>query len=392
MSKVLDMLNKEELRQRREINLIASENVVSRNIRRATGSVLTNKYAEGYSGRRYYGGCEVVDCAETLAQDLAKQIFKAEHANVQPHCGSSANMAVYMALLQPGDTVLAMSLDSGGHLTHGAPVSFSGKLYNFVHYGLDQNGALDYEQLESMAREHKPSLIVAGGSAYSLVIDFGRIAAVAREVGAIFMVDMAHFAGLVAVGLHPNPFPHADVVTSTTHKTLRGPRGGLILCKSRFQKSIDSAVFPGIQGGPLMHVIAAKAICFEEALTPKYRTYIKRVVQNAEYLANALAKHGIKIVGGKTQTHLFLVDLSGTNKSGRQVQELLQQRNIVVNKNKIQGDLRGAIETSGIRIGTPFITNFKVSRAALDELAAVIAAVILDLPVPNTPILDGIFR
>ena len=393
MSKVLKLIAEEKKRQKGKINLIASENVVSDAIREAVGSELTNKYAEGYPGKRYYGGCEVVDEIEDYARDLAKKIFGAQHANVQPHCGSASNMGVYMALLNPGDTVLAMSLDAGGHLTHGANVSFSGKLYNFVHYGLDDKGVLDYKQLEELAWKHRPKLIVAGGSAYSLVIDFERIANVAKAVGAVFMVDMAHFAGLVAAGVHPNPCLVADIVTSTTHKTLRGPRAGIILCREEFAKKIDSAIFPGIQGGPLCHVIAGKAICFEEAMTEEYRDYMKRVVHNADYLAKALQKLGLKIISGGTQTHLFMVDLSDTEKSGKEVQETLEAHNIVVNKNKIQNDKRGAIQTSGIRIGTPFITNFPgLDDACLDELASIIAAVVKGEPIPPKKLLAKVFN
>jgi len=335
-----------------------------------------------------------VDKAEVHAIEQAKILFGAEHANVQPHSGSQANAGVYLALCKPGDTILAMSLDAGGHLTHGAAVSFSGQFYNFVHYGLNDKGVLDYKQLEKLAHEHKPKIIVAGGSAYSLIIDFERISQVAKEIGAYLMVDMAHFAGLVAAGIHPNPFPYADVVTSTTHKTLRGPRGGLILCKREIAPKIDKAMFPGGQGGPLCHVIAAKAICFEEAQTPKYKNYMTKVARNAKYLAKALQSRGCKIVSGKTQTHLFMIDLTEEGRSGREVQETLERKhNIVVNKNKIQGDTRGAIETSGIRIGTPFITNFKgVNREALDELADIIAAVIKGTPVPPQKLLSKIFK
>jgi len=394
MSKIFEWIKQEEARQRSNINLIASENVVSKNILRATGSVLTNKYAEGYPGKRYYGGCEFVDKAEVHAIEQAKILFGAEHANVQPHSGSQANAGVYLALCKPGDTILAMSLDAGGHLTHGAAVSFSGQFYNFVHYGLNDKGVLDYKQLAKLAHEHKPKIIVAGGSAYSLIIDFERISQVAKEIGAYLMVDMAHFAGLVAAGIHPNPFPYADVVTSTTHKTLRGPRGGLILCKREIAPKIDKAMFPGGQGGPLCHVIAAKAICFEEAQTPKYKNYMTKVARNAKYLSKALQSRGCKIVSGKTQTHLFMIDLTEEGRSGREVQETLEKKhNIVVNKNKIQGDTRGAIETSGIRIGTPFITNFKgINREALDELADIIAAVIKGTPVPPQKLLSKIFK
>jgi len=387
------LIKLEQLRQIGEVNLIASENLSSREVQRAVGSPLAHKYAEGYPGRRYYGGCEYVDQVENHAINLAKKIFHADHANVQPHSGSSANMGVYMALLQPGDTVLAMGLDSGGHLTHGAGVSFSGKLYNFIHYGLDAEGILDYAALETLAKKHKPKMIIAGGSAYSMIIDFERIRKVADSVGALFMVDMAHFAGIVAAGLHPNPMEHADVVTTTTHKTLRGPRGGMILCREKYAAAIDKCIFPGIQGGPLMNEIAGKAVCFEEALTPQYRVYMQAVVNNSAYLCNKLKEHGIKIISGGTQTHLFLVDLSDSQKSGKQVQEELGNLRIVVNKNKIQGDKRSAVETSGIRIGTPFITNFKkVDRNALDELASIIAAVINDTEVPKKKLLTKIFK
>lgn len=390
--KIQSLIAREHARQVGEINLIASENLSSSDVQAAVGSCLAHKYAEGYPNKRYYGGCHVVDEVEDYARDLAKQIFAASHANVQPHSGSSANMGVYMAMLKEGDTILTMSLDAGGHLTHGAKVSFSGQLYNIVHYGLDDKGVMDYAQLEALSREHKPKMIVAGGSAYSLVIDFERIAKVAKEVGAIFMVDMAHFAGLVAAKLHPNPMKWADVVTSTTHKTLRGPRGGLILCKEEYAAAIDKAIFPGIQGGPLMNEIAGKAVCFEEALTPAYKKYIARVVHNADYLCKKLQTHGVKIISGGTQTHLFLVDLTDTEKSGLEVQNELLEHNIVVNKNKIQGDKRGAIKTSGIRIGTPFISNFeKVGDKELDELAEIISAVVLGRAVPAKKSLGKIF-
>lgn len=394
MSTIEKLIKAEERRQFTKVNLIASENLASNAVMQALGSCLTNKYAEGYPNARYYGGCEVVDQVESHAINLAKQLFGAEHANVQPHCGSAANMAAYMAVSKPGDTILSMSLDAGGHLTHGAKVSFSGQLYNIVPYGLDKDGILDYEGIEKLAKQHKPKIIVAGGSAYSLIIDFARIAKVAKEVGAAFIVDMAHFAGLVAAGLYPNPCEFADIVTSTTHKTLRGPRGGLILCKAEFAKAIDKAIFPGIQGGPLLHVIAAKAVCFEEALHPSFKKYQQDVIDNARYLCEGLKESGLKIVSGGTETHLFLVDLTESKKSGREVQdELGAKYNVVVNKNKIQGDKRSAVETSGIRIGLPFITNFKkVNKNALDELRDIIVAVVKDAPAPKVKILNKIFK
>ena len=394
MSKIQQLIKSENKRQWSKINLIASENIASKNVMRAMGSCLTNKYAEGYPGARYYSGCEVIDQVENYCRELACKLFEAEHANVQPHCGSAANMAVYFAVLKPGDTILSMSLDAGGHLTHGAKVSFSGKLYNVINYGLDKNGVLDYKNLEKLAKENKPQLIVAGCSAYSLEIDFERIAKVAKSVGAIFMVDMAHFAGLVAAGLYPNPMKWADIVTTTTHKTLRGPRGGMILCKQEFAKVIDKAVFPGCQGGPLMHIIAAKAVCLEEAFTPAYRHYIEKVMQNANYLCEELKKAGIKIISGKTETHMFLIDLRDTNKSGRQVQDELEQKfGIVTNKNKIQDDPRTAVETSGVRIGLPFITNLKkVDRNVLDEIKDCIVSVVLDKPEPVLKYIPKIFK
>lgn len=394
MNKIQKLIKDENKRQWSKINLIASENIASKNVMAAMGSCLTNKYAEGYPGARYYSGCEVVDQVENYCRDLACKLFEADHANVQPHCGSAANMAVYFALLKPGDTILSMSLDAGGHLTHGAKVSFSGKLYNVVNYGLDKDGILDYKSLEKLAKEHKPQIIVAGCSAYSLVIDFERIAKLAKSIGAYFMVDMAHFAGLVAAGLYPNPMKWADVVTTTTHKTLRGPRGGMILCKEEFAKAIDKAVFPGSQGGPLMHVIAAKAVCLEEAFTPNYRRYMEKVMQNTNYLCEELKKEGIKIISGKTETHLFLIDLRDTNKSGRQVQDELEQKfGIVTNKNKIQDDPRTAVETSGVRIGLPFITNLKkVNRNVLDEIKDCIVSVVLDKPEPVLKYIPKIFK
>lgn len=394
MNKIQKLIKQESKRQWSKINLIASENIASKNVMNAMGSCLTNKYAEGYPGARYYSGCEVVDQVEDYCRELACKLFDAEHANVQPHSGSSANMAVYMALIKPGDTILSMSLDAGGHLTHGAAVSFSGKLYHVVNYGLDDKGVIDYKNLEKLAKENKPKMIVAGCSAYSLMIDFERIAKIAKSVGALFMVDMAHFAGLVAAGIYPNPVKYADVVTTTTHKTLRGPRGGLILCKKEFAKAIDKAVFPGCQGGPLMHVIAAKAVCLEEAFTPEYRDYIKRVIQNTNYLCDGLKKAGIEIISGKTETHLFLIDLRKTAKSGHQVQDELEQKfGIVTNKNKIQNDPRTAIETSGIRIGLAFITNLKkVDHNVLDEIKDCIVSVILDKPAPVLKYIPRVFK
>lgn len=388
------LIKKENRRQWQKVNLIASENIASKNVMRAMGSCLTNKYAEGYPGARYYSGCEVVDQVEDYCRDLACKLFQAEHANVQPHSGSSANMAVYLATINPGDTILSMSLDAGGHLSHGASVSFSGKLYHVVNYGLDKDGILDYKNLEKLAKEHHPKIIVAGGSAYSLIIDFARIAKIAKAVGAIFMVDMAHFAGLVAAGLYPNPVKYADIVTTTTHKTLRGPRGGMILCKKEFAKAIDKAVFPGCQGGPLMNVVAAKAVCLEEAMTPAYRTYMGKVLQNTNYLCEGLKKEGIEIISGRTETHLFLIDLRNTKKSGREVQDELEQKfGIVTNKNKIQDDPRTARETSGIRIGLPFITNLKkVDYHVLDEIKDCLVSVILDRPAPVLRYLPRVFK
>ena len=391
---IFSLIKREQKRQFSKINMIASENIASKDVMRAMGSCLTNKYAEGYPGARYYGGGEIVDLVEDYARDLAKKLFMAEHANVQPHSGSQANAAAYMAVLKPGDTILAMSLDAGGHLTHGAKVNFSGQIYNIVPYGLDEKGVLDYDGIEKLAKQHKPKLIQAGATAYSLVIDFERLSKIAKSVGACFMVDMAHFAGLVAAELYPNPCIWADIVTSTTHKTLRGPRGGLILCKAELAKQIDKAVMPGTQGGPLMHIIAAKAVCFEEAMRPTFRTYIQNVINNTSYLCKALQAAGLKIISGGTQTHLFLVDLTETDKTGKQVQEELETRfKVVVNKNKIFGDKRNAVETSGIRVGLPFISNFrKVDKNALDELRDIFVHVIKGGPEPKIKILNKIFK
>jgi len=389
-----ELIAREIKRQRKKINMIASENIASREVMNACGSVFTNKYAEGYPNARYYAGNENADLVEDYARDLCKKIFNAEHANVQPHSGSQANQAAYMALIKPNDTILSMSLDAGGHLTHGAKVSQSGQIYKIVNYGLDKNGVLDYSQIEKLAHEHKPKLIVAGGSAYSLIIDFERIAKVAKAVGAFFMVDMAHFAGLVAAGLYPNPCQFADIVTSTTHKTLRGPRGGIILCKSQFASAVDKAVFPGIQGGPFINVIAAKAVCFEEAMSPSFKIYAQNIINNTAYLCRALKDKGIKIISGGTESHLFLIDLTDTEKSGKAVQEELERDwNIIVNKNKIFGDKRTAIETSGIRVGLAFITNYKkLDKHALDELAAIFCHVILGTEAPKIKYLRKIFK
>ncbi|MBC8610666.1 serine hydroxymethyltransferase [Massilimaliae timonensis] len=353
-----DAMKAELSRQRRNIELIASENIVSPAVMAAMGSVLTNKYAEGYPGKRYYGGCECVDVAEQLAIDRAKKLFGAEHANVQPHSGAQANTAVYFALLQPGDTVMGMSLAHGGHLTHGSPVNMSGKYFNFVSYGLDEEtGMLNYDTIRALALEHKPKLIVAGASAYPRAIDFERIGEIAKEVGAYFMVDMAHIAGLVAAGLHQNPVPYADVVTTTTHKTLRGPRGGLILCKEEFAKAIDKAIFPGTQGGPLMHIIAAKAVCLGEALKPSFKEYGQTVIDNAKALAEALQGYGFDLVAGGTDNHLMLVDLRKFHITGKELQNRLDEVYITANKNAIPNDPESPFVTSGVRIGTPAVTS-----------------------------------
>ncbi len=358
-------------RQEDHVELIASENYASLRVLEAQGSVLTNKYAEGYPGRRYYGGCEFVDIAERLAIDRARQLFGADYANVQPHSGSQANAAVYLALLEPGDTILGMSLAHGGHLTHGAKVNFSGRLFRAVHYGVDEEGLLDYEELERLAREHRPKMIIGGFSAYSRVVDWARMAAIAREVGAYFVVDMAHVAGLVAAGLYPNPVPHADVVTSTTHKTLRGPRGGIILARANpeLEKKLSSLVFPGIQGGPLMHVIAAKAVAFKEALEPSFREYQRQVVANARAMASVFLERGYKVVSGGTDNHLFLVDLIGKPYTGKDAEEALGRAHITVNKNAVPGDPRSPFLTSGLRLGTPAITTRGYREAEARELA-----------------------
>lgn len=367
-------------RQRDGLELIASENVVSEAVMLAMGSPLTNKYAEGYPGKRYYGGCQVVDRAEEIAIDRAKKLFGAEFVNVQPHSGAQANTAVYFALLKPGDTVLGMSLACGGHLTHGSPVNISGMYYNFIPYGVDDNGILDYDELERLAREHHPKLIVAGASAYPRIIDFERIAAVAREVGAYFMVDMAHIAGLVAAGLHPSPVPYADIVTTTTHKTLRGPRGGMILCKEEFGKAINKAIFPGTQGGPLMHVIAAKAVAFGEALRPSFRTYQEQIVKNAKALADGLLTEGFALVSGGTDNHLMLCDLRPFGLTGKEFERRLDEVHITVNKNAIPNDPQSPFITSGVRIGTPAVTSRGLNEADMQTLAHLIGLAAKDYP------------
>ena len=375
---VADAMGLELQRQRDNIELIASENFVSPAVMAAMGSVLTNKYAEGYPGKRYYGGCEHVDVAEQLAIDRVKQLFGAEHANVQPHSGAQANSAVYFALLQPGDKVMGMSLAHGGHLTHGSPVNMSGKLYDFVSYGVNDDGFIDYDELRRTALESKPKLIVAGASAYPRVIDFEKIAAVAKEVGAIFMVDMAHIAGLVAAGLHPNPVKYADIVTTTTHKTLRGPRGGAILCREEYAKAIDKGIFPGSQGGPLMHIIAAKAVCFGEALKPEFKDYQQRIIDNAQALSKGLLSRGVNLVSGGTDNHLMLVDLRDTGVTGKELEHRLDAVNITANKNSIPNDPEKPFVTSGLRLGTPAATTRGLDTADMDVIADCIAKAIFD--------------
>ncbi|SEI79613.1 glycine hydroxymethyltransferase [Propionispira arboris] len=367
-------------RQRNKLELIASENIVSQAVMEAQGSVLTNKYAEGYPGKRYYGGCEFVDVVEQLAIDRAKQLFGAEYANVQPHSGAQANMAVFFALLTPGDTVMGMNLTDGGHLTHGSPVNMSGKYFNIVPYGVDKaTERIDYDELQKIAQECKPKLIVAGASAYARTIDFARLSEIAKSVDALFMVDMAHIAGLVAAGLHPNPLPYADVVTSTTHKTLRGPRGGLILCKNaEFGKQFNKAIFPGIQGGPLMHVIAAKAVAFKEALTAEFKIYQQQVVKNAAVLADELTANGFRIVSGGTDNHLMLVDLRSKNLTGKVAEKLLDDVGITANKNTIPFEPLSPFVTSGIRLGSPALTTRGFKEADMKQVAKIMALVLND--------------
>jgi glycine hydroxymethyltransferase len=372
-------IQNENRRQEDHIELIASENYASPAVMQAQGSQLTNKYAEGYPGKRYYGGCEFVDVAEQLAIDRVKALYGAEAANVQPHCGASANQAVFLAFLKPGDTFMGMSLAEGGHLTHGMALNMSGKWFNPISYGLDKNEAIDYEQMERLAREHKPKLIIAGASAYSLVIDWERIGKLAKEVGAIFMVDMAHYSGLIAAGVYPNPVPHADIVTSTTHKSLRGPRGGIILMKAEHEKAINSAVFPGLQGGPLMHVIAAKATAFKEAQEPSFVDYQKQVIANARALAETLINRGLRIVSGGTDSHVMLVDLRAKKMTGKEAEKVLGDAHITCNKNGIPNDPEKPMVTSGIRLGSPAMTTRGFKEAEARQVGNFIADV-LDNP------------
>ena len=371
-------IDQELSRQREKLEMIASENIVSTAVMQAQGSILTNKYAEGYPGKRYYGGCEYVDIVEQLAIDRAKKLFGAEYANVQPHSGAQANTAVYFALLEPGDTILGMNLTDGGHLTHGSPVNISGKYFKIIPYGVDkETECIDYDELERLAKEHQPKLIVGGASAYSRVIDFERMAQIAKSVGAYFMVDMAHIAGLVAAGLHPSPVPYADVVTTTTHKTLRGPRGGLILCRdAEFGKQFNKAIFPGIQGGPLMHVVAAKAVAFKEALSDEFKVYQQQVLDNAKALADELVKKGFRIVSGGTDNHLMLVDLRSKNITGKEAQFLLDEIGITANRNTIPFEPLSPFVTSGIRLGTPALTTRGLKEEDIREVADIIADVI----------------
>ena len=377
---IAEVLDLEVDRQGRRLELIASENFVSEAVLEALGSVLTNKYAEGLPGKRYYSGCEFVDVAETLAIERAKQLFGAEHANVQAHSGAQANQSVYVTVLHPGDTVLGMKLDHGGHLTHGHPLNFSGKMYKIVSYGVRRDTeTIDYDELEALARQHKPKLIIAGASAYPRLLDFERIAAVAKQNGALLMVDMAHIAGLIAAGLHPSPFPHADFVTTTTHKTLRGPRGGAVFCKAQYAKELDKSMFPGMQGGPLMHVIAAKAVCFREALQPEFRDYQKQVVRNAHALAVALAGHGFRIVSGGTDTHLVLVDVFSKKVTGQQAQIALESAGITANKNLIPFDTNPPTVASGIRVGTPAVTTRGLREPHMELIAGWFSEVLRDV-------------
>ena len=386
-----EAMNKELARQRRNLELIASENIVSPAVMAAMGSVLTNKYAEGYSGKRYYGGCECVDLVEDIAIDRAKKLFGANFANVQPHSGAQANMAAYFALIQPGDTVMGMNLAEGGHLTHGSPVNMSGKYFHFVPYGVNADGYIDYDEFEKKAKECRPKLIVAGASAYPRIIDFKRISEIAKEVGAYFMVDMAHIAGLVAAGLHPSPVPYADVVTTTTHKTLRGPRGGLILCNDEeMAKKINKAIFPGTQGGPLMHIIAGKAVCLGEALKPEFKTYQQAVLDNCRALANGLLKRGIQLVSGGSDNHLMLVDLRSTGITGKELEHRLDEVYITVNKNAIPNDPEKPFVTSGVRLGTPAVTTRGLTTEDMDKVAEFITLAATDFEAQADAIRAGV--
>jgi glycine hydroxymethyltransferase len=374
---IAHVLKLELKRQREHLELIASENFVSDAVLATAGTHLTNKYAEGYPGKRYYGGCAHVDQAEDLARERAKQIFGAEHANVQPHSGAQANIAVYFALLDPGDTILGMNLSHGGHLTHGSPVNISGKYFNVVPYGVSRDTeTIDYDALRALALEHRPKLIVGGASAYPRFIDFTRMRTIADEAGALLMVDMAHIAGLIAAGLHPNPVPHAHVVTTTTHKTLRGPRGGMILCTAELAKTIDKAIFPGTQGGPLMHIIAAKAVCFKEALTDGFKAYQRRIVDNARALAAGLQENGLRLVSGGTDNHLMLIDLTPSGQTGKAVEKLLEKANITVNKNTIPFETKSPFVTSGIRVGTPAVTTRGMGEAEMRLIADLIGTIV----------------
>ncbi len=386
-----EAMNKELARQRRNLELIASENIVSPAVMAAMGSVLTNKYAEGYSGKRYYGGCECVDLVEDIAIDRAKKLFGANFANVQPHSGAQANMAAYFAMVQPGDTVMGMNLAEGGHLTHGSPVNMSGKYFHFVPYGVNADGYIDYDEFEKKAKECRPKLIVAGASAYPRIIDFKRISEIAKEVGAYFMVDMAHIAGLVAAGLHPSPVPYADVVTTTTHKTLRGPRGGLILCNDEeMAKKINKAIFPGTQGGPLMHIIAGKAVCLGEALKPEFKTYQQAVLDNCRALANGLLKRGIQLVSGGSDNHLMLVDLRSTGITGKELEHRLDEVYITVNKNAIPNDPEKPFVTSGVRLGTPAVTTRGLTTEDMDKVAEFIKLAATDFEAQADAIRAGV--
>lgn len=377
-SEIADAIQAEMERQNSHLELIASENWVSKAVMAAMGSPLTNKYAEGYPGKRYYGGCQCVDVVEDLARERAKKLFGCDYANVQPHSGAQANLAVFFAMLEPGDKVMGMNLDHGGHLTHGSPVNISGKYFNVVSYGVNDEGVIDYDKVREIAVKEKPKMIIAGASAYARIIDFKKFREIADEVGAYLMVDMAHIAGLVAAGLHPSPIPYAHVTTTTTHKTLRGPRGGMIMCSEEMNKkfNFNKAVFPGIQGGPLMHVIAGKAVCFKEALQPEYKTYMEQVVRNAKALCNGLKSRGVKIVSGDTDNHLMLVDLSGTDISGKELEKRLDDAHVTANKNTIPNDPRSPFVTSGVRLGTPAVTTRGMKEEDMDKIAEIIAMVI----------------